>query len=450
MKKQLLFSVLAFAIATVNFAQNGNSGQAVIPWKSNGNEAASEHFIGTINQTDLVFKANSLEMVRLLTDGNIRLEQLKLQAGQETLGLPRLMVIDENGLIRTLQGDEVLKLIGLDRDLFPVSFCPTADKKGNYLVNWTSQLGSSSSPAKLIAHSDCGPVNVGINTDNPQHALHVVGNELIKGTNGFISNGDQAFLMLGDENHYIKSTHGLGVSLGTYGQGDVMTISQINGNVGFGTTNPQYKLDVNGGGRFYNDNPDNFIRIGYNTENANIDNFGKGSLLINWYSGKNVTIGDINHPNGPSNLSVSGNLTINGQAWFNDNISLFNGSTGDRVMRIVDNNGIDVFRIMGDGKVWATEVNVKVRDEFPDYVFEENYELMPISELENYIKVEKHLPNIPTALEVKESGIDLGEMNRLLVEKIEELTLYLIEQQKQIEQQQKQINELQEKVEIKN
>lgn len=57
---------------------------------------------------------------------------------------------------------------------------------------------------------------------------------------------------------------------------------------------------------------------------------------------------------------------------------------------------------------------------------------MPLNELEKYIKENKHLPNMPTAKEVEKNGADIGEINRLLVEKIEELTLYILEQEKRI------------------
>lgn len=70
---------------------------------------------------------------------------------------------------------------------------------------------------------------------------------------------------------------------------------------------------------------------------------------------------------------------------------------------------------------------------WPDFVFEENYKLMKIDKLEEYLKQNKHLPNVPSAKEVQKEGVLLGEMNRVLLQKVEELTLYIIEQQKRIE-----------------
>lgn len=70
---------------------------------------------------------------------------------------------------------------------------------------------------------------------------------------------------------------------------------------------------------------------------------------------------------------------------------------------------------------------------FADYVFEEDYNLKSLNEVESYIKTHKHLPNIPSAKEVKEKGLDTGEMLKLQMEKIEELTLHIIRQQKEID-----------------
>ncbi len=96
------------------------------------------------------------------------------------------------------------------------------------------------------------------------------------------------------------------------------------------------------------------------------------------------------------------------------------------------------------GKLTASEVKVKVGG-WADYVFKENYILPTLLEVENHIKNKGHLQNIPSAAEVKENGIYLGEMNAKLLEKIEELTLYTIAQEKQLQQQQQVNQQLQTK-----
>jgi hypothetical protein len=66
----------------------------------------------------------------------------------------------------------------------------------------------------------------------------------------------------------------------------------------------------------------------------------------------------------------------------------------------------------------------------PDYVFAPEYKLMPIAELDQYLQRESHLPNVPVAAEIKEKGLNLGEFQMRLLEKIEELTLYTVQQAK--------------------
>ena len=89
-------------------------------------------------------------------------------------------------------------------------------------------------------------------------------------------------------------------------------------------------------------------------------------------------------------------------------------------------------RFSVNGKIRATEIKVE-NSNWPDYVFLPNYKR--IYATENFIKQNNHLPGIPSAAEVKANGIDLGDMNAKLLQKIEELTLHLIEQQKILDKQ---------------
>jgi hypothetical protein len=84
-----------------------------------------------------------------------------------------------------------------------------------------------------------------------------------------------------------------------------------------------------------------------------------------------------------------------------------------------------------NGTIKAKEV--KVETNWSDFVFEEDYKLQPLSEVESFIKENKHLPDIPSETEVKENGVSLGEMDAKLLQKIEELTLYVIEMQKELD-----------------
>ncbi|WP_316810307.1 hypothetical protein [Pedobacter heparinus] len=87
-----------------------------------------------------------------------------------------------------------------------------------------------------------------------------------------------------------------------------------------------------------------------------------------------------------------------------------------------------------NGKIRAHEIKVETAN-WPDYVFTKDYQLLSLQQTEQHIKEKGHLPGIPSAAEAKSNGIDLGEMNAKLLQKIEELTLHLIEQNKKIEMQ---------------
>jgi hypothetical protein len=85
------------------------------------------------------------------------------------------------------------------------------------------------------------------------------------------------------------------------------------------------------------------------------------------------------------------------------------------------------------GKIKTQEVNVTAAG-WADYVFQSDYRLMPLSELADFIQEKGHLPNVPTTVEVMENGVNLAEMNVILLEKVEELTLYILRQEKMIQE----------------
>ena len=89
------------------------------------------------------------------------------------------------------------------------------------------------------------------------------------------------------------------------------------------------------------------------------------------------------------------------------------------------------YQLAVEGKIRTREVRVD-QDTWPDYVFKEEYHLPSLEDIQKHIKEKGHLPNIPSAKEVEENGIELGEMNKLLLEKIEELTLYILKQEERI------------------
>jgi len=104
------------------------------------------------------------------------------------------------------------------------------------------------------------------------------------------------------------------------------------------------------------------------------------------------------------------------------------------------------YKMAVDGKIIAEGVKVDYSEKWPDYVFDETYELASLDSLESFIQEKKHLPNIPSSKEVAQNGFALEEMNAKLLEKVEELTLYLLEEKKKREEDHQRITQLEQQL----
>ena len=115
---------------------------------------------------------------------------------------------------------------------------------------------------------------------------------------------------------------------------------------------------------------------------------------------------------------------------------------GDHYLFLSDSGNVGIgtknpqAKLAVNGDILAKSIRVNTSSTYwPDYVFEKDYNLMSLRELEIYITQHCHLPGVPSANEVENKGeVDLGEMNAILLEKVEELTRYIIELQKQIDE----------------
>ncbi|WP_299242520.1 discoidin domain-containing protein [uncultured Aquimarina sp.] len=136
------------------------------------------------------------------------------------------------------------------------------------------------------------------------------------------------------------------------------------------------------------------------------------------------------------NFAVGGGASFNGDIVSTGRISI--GTTEDD----------PGYALTVKGKVHVQEVKVDLLGVIaPDYVFYEDYKLKTLKEVAKYIYQEGHLPNIPSAAEMKKEGVNLKEMNMKLLEKVEELTLYTIAQEKAIKQQQEANDTLEKRLE---
>ena len=137
----------------------------------------------------------------------------------------------------------------------------------------------------------------------------------------------------------------------------------------------------------------------------------KGSIANAIYikAGGNIGIGT-NNP-GTTKLAVNGSVSSSALA----------------VSGAITSTSLSV-----NGKITSKEVEVTLSG-WPDYVFDSEYKLKPLSEVEAFIKENKHLPGIKPATEIEKNGLEIGEMNKQLMQKVEELTLYVIQLQKEVD-----------------
>ena len=137
------------------------------------------------------------------------------------------------------------------------------------------------------------------------------------------------------------------------------------------------------------------------------------------------------------NMTMTGNMQVTGGMQISGGININNTTThltSDGKAYFADEVWIGSgFHCSAAGALKAKSLRVTLTD-WSDYVFDPAYRLMPLDKVERYVHENHHLPDIPSAAEVEEQGVDVGEMNRLLLQKVEELTLYVIDLQKQLDE----------------
>ncbi|SDP94770.1 hypothetical protein SAMN05428975_3992 [Mucilaginibacter sp. OK268] len=117
-------------------------------------------------------------------------------------------------------------------------------------------------------------------------------------------------------------------------------------------------------------------------------------------------------------------------------------ANGNIALNTYDSKG---YKFAVNGSAIATSMTVKLNSAWPDYVFKKDYQLPSLSDVKAYIDQNQHLPEIPSEQQIAKEGLNLGEMNKLLMKKVEELTLYLIEKDKKEKELETRIKSLEQK-----
>ncbi len=307
--------------------------------------------------------------------------------------------------------------------------------------NYWTRIGTNLSPLAIVTQGNDkyspSPTmflnndgNVGIGTSNPTSRLSVAGNTNVIGQ--VISN---------TSGHGLVQTDGT-TSVGTYTDGtagwigtnsnhplyfytsngwESMTIT-TGGNVGIGTSAPNEKLTVAGTTGLYGN-----------------------SLFCPNQSGANGTVSI-----GTPTIFPNSMLNVKSNLQYGAFIDAPNSSTAalqvEGLTRLNGEVGIgiapsSVYSLAVGGKIICTELRVQATP-FPDYVFDASYNLKPLEEVEQHILAHHRLPNMPPATEVESDGMNVGGVQLKLVEKVEELTLYLLQQQKELKAQKQEIEQL--------
>lgn len=273
-------------------------------------------------------------------------------------------------------------------------------------------FGGAAPSALLERFSIMDGGNVGIGTTTPGAKLDVNGVIKMSGGSpgaGKLLQSDATGIASWTDKSTVLPAGANGNTLRHNGTTYISTANLYNNgtNIGVGTASPSYILDINGR-----------MRLRHNGTTAGLwfnNSTNTETSFIGQYTNDRWGI----FAGGTWKFAVDGN-----------DGTVYIGSTNLDNENLANATG---YKLKVFGKIIGEEVRVQLKSAWPDYVFEKNYQRLSIDELEKFIVQNKHLPNIPSAAEVGANGQELGEMQRKMMEKIEELSLYIIDLKKEMD-----------------
>ena len=263
--------------------------------------------------------------------------------------------------------------------------------------------------------------NVGICETNPTQKLHVAGNGCFSGNLGVgISSPATKFHVVG--NSYFNGNVGIGVASPAT-KLHVVGNSYFNGNVGIGVASPLQKFQIgtiwtfhDGGTKYIGRNVTYTSSGNVRIEQGGVSslNFGDGSISLE--TAGTGAVGSL--------VTTTGRLILTS----NGNVGIGTTSPGDYKLKVNGKINCTELVVSLGGLISREEGGEEGEIEWPDYVFAEDYNLQSLDDVASYIEQNKRLPEMPSAAEVAENGVNIGEINALLLKKVEELTLYILQQ----------------------
>lgn len=262
------------------------------------------------------------------------------------------------------------------------------------------------------------------------------------GRNSFVINNHDGLTFSAHSNYGGIRFYNQGYPIGPLepSAGAKMVMSITSGNVGIKTTTPRAALDL--GEYLSNDQLSAVLGRLQEGDNTNTGTFlGVKGFRTDIIGGKSFSISHNFY--GETNSSINFHR---GQSITGGFIS-FNTDSDIERLRIAENGNVLIgktsqtnpaYKLDINGKARANEIVVNTTG--ADFVFENNYKLRPLTEVETFVTQNKHLPEIPTAKTMQEEGVGISELQTKLLQKVEELTLYIIQQQKEIDELKKKLN----------